>query len=250
MTEIEKYTFPVTGDEVRVVRLNDEPWFVAKDVCDILDFRNTRTALNNHVDQEDRNTVPVQDGIRRGNPNQAVINESGLYALIFGSKKPVAKKFKRWVTSEVLPSIRKTGAYISPQASSDQLLSVQEELRSRIARAQQAEANLTLLRKSKGLVDDTTLARYAMAELESVFQARQFTISDYLYEQGFGREEIAEHVKPFGVKASAFYVREFGQRSPKLRGRNGMTIAVAHYKESERYIVDEAWAEYKEEAGL
>lgn len=87
-----------------------DPWFVAKDVCEALGYSNARDAIAKHVDEEDRNTVAIRDG-NRGNPNQAIINESGLYSLILGSKLDSAKRMKRWVTSEVLPSIRKTGSY-------------------------------------------------------------------------------------------------------------------------------------------
>lgn len=100
--------------QVRTVTINNEPWFVGKDVAEALGYSNTRDALRVHVDNEDKNTVAIYDG-NKGNPNQTIINESGLYALIFGSKLPNAKKFKRWVTSEVLPAIRKTGSYGTPK---------------------------------------------------------------------------------------------------------------------------------------
>ena len=95
---------------VRTMKINGEPYFVGKDVADILGYSNSRKALIDHVDEEDKNTVTIRDGIP-GNPNQVVINESGLYSLILSSKLPTAKRFKRWVTSEVLPSIRKHGVY-------------------------------------------------------------------------------------------------------------------------------------------
>lgn len=107
-TEIQIFKNDEFG-QVRTTTINGEPWFVGKDVADILGYSNPRDALAKHVDDDDRNTVAIRDG--KGNPNQTIINESGLYALIIGSKLPTAKKFKRWVTSEVLPSIRKTGSY-------------------------------------------------------------------------------------------------------------------------------------------
>ena len=100
--------------QIRTVAIDNEPWFVGKDVAAALGYSNTRDALSVHVDNEDKNTVAIYDG-NKGNPNQTIINESGLYALIFGSKLPNAKKFKRWVTSEVLPTIRKTGSYGTPK---------------------------------------------------------------------------------------------------------------------------------------
>lgn len=101
--------------EVRTLTIDNEPYFVGKDVAEVLGYKNTRDALNKHVDSDDKNTVAIHDGITRGNPNQVAINESGLYSLILSSKLPSAKKFKRWVTKEVLPSIRKHGAYMTDE---------------------------------------------------------------------------------------------------------------------------------------
>jgi prophage antirepressor-like protein len=100
---------------VRVEMIDDEPWFVAKDVCDVLGLENSRQAIV-RLDEDERNTVITNDG-NRGNPRVSVISESGVYSLIFTSRKPEAKEFKRWVTHEVLPAIRKTGGY-SASASS------------------------------------------------------------------------------------------------------------------------------------
>lgn len=103
--------FIFNDQQVRTVVRDGEPWFVGKDVADILGYKNQRDALAKHVDDEDKNSVAIRDGIQ-GNPNKVVINESGLYSLIVASKLPTAKVFKRWVTSEVLPTIRKHGAYM------------------------------------------------------------------------------------------------------------------------------------------
>ncbi len=97
------------GSKFRTVEIDGEPYFVGEDVAAILGYSNTRDALAKHVDEEDKNTVAIHDGI--GNPNKTAINESGLYSLILSSKLPNAKKFKRWVTSEVLPELRKNGSY-------------------------------------------------------------------------------------------------------------------------------------------
>lgn len=97
--------------EIRTVTIDGEPWFVGKDIAEALGYSNTRDALATHVMDDDKNTVVISDGKRRGNPNQVIINESGVYALIFGSKLDSAKRFKHWVTSEVLPQIRRAGSY-------------------------------------------------------------------------------------------------------------------------------------------
>lgn len=109
MNELQTFNNAEFG-QIRTVQLNNETYFVGKDIAEALGYSNTRDALATHVAEEDKNTVAISDG-NRGNPNQTVINESGLYALIFGSKLESAKRFKHWVTSEVLPSIRKTGQY-------------------------------------------------------------------------------------------------------------------------------------------
>ena len=106
--------FAFDSQAVRVVMVDGQPWFVAADVCEILGFGNPRQAVESHVDEED---VQKLDTLTAGGTQQTNhVNESGLYALIFGSTKPEAKRFKRWVTHDVLPSIRKTGAYVDPKA--------------------------------------------------------------------------------------------------------------------------------------
>lgn len=111
MNEVHIFKNPEFG-EVRTIAKDNEPWFVGKDVAEILGYERPTKAINDHVDSEDKDAVPIQDSIGR-KQKTPVINESGLYSLILSSKLPRAKKFKRWVTSEVLPQIRKTGGYIS-----------------------------------------------------------------------------------------------------------------------------------------
>ncbi len=98
--------------EVRTMVINDEPWFVGKDVASVLGYVFPRRALYNHVDEEDKTTVLIQHPGSNYKSKTMFINESGLYSLILSSKLPQAKEFKRWVTNEVLPQIRKTGGYI------------------------------------------------------------------------------------------------------------------------------------------
>lgn len=113
--ELQIFNNPEFG-EVRTTVIDGEPWFVGADVATALGYTNSRKALGDHVDDEDKNTVTIRDGIQ-GNPNKTIINESGLYSLVLSSKLPTAKKFKRWVTSEVLPEIRKTGSYSIPHVT-------------------------------------------------------------------------------------------------------------------------------------
>ena len=97
--------------KVRVLEIDGQTWFVGVDATKILGYRNSRDALSKHVDDEDK-SVAKCDTVR-GKQNLSIINESGLYSLIFSSKLPTAKVFKRWVTSEILPTIRKHGTYIT-----------------------------------------------------------------------------------------------------------------------------------------
>nr|DAZ35704.1 MAG TPA: repressor domain protein [Caudoviricetes sp.] len=101
--------FGFEGSDVRTVNIDGDPYFVGKDVATILGYKNTKDALLKHVDGEDK--LGSQIATSGQNREMTVINESGLYSLVLSSKLPSAKKFKRWVTSEVLPAIRKTGAY-------------------------------------------------------------------------------------------------------------------------------------------
>ncbi len=104
--------------QVRSVMIGDEPWFVGKDVAEALGYSNASKAVSAHVSEEDRILKTLEADSQNGNvvkTQTALINESGLYALIFGSKLESAKRFKRWVTSEVLPAIRRTGRYAMPK---------------------------------------------------------------------------------------------------------------------------------------
>ena len=113
MNELKLFNNPDFG-EIRALELDGQPWFIGSDVATALGYSNPRKALADHIDEADKNTVTIRDGIQ-GNPNKTVINESGLYSLVLSSKLPGAKQFKRWVTSEVLPGIRKSGGYINGQ---------------------------------------------------------------------------------------------------------------------------------------
>ena len=141
MNELQVFNNDEFGS-IRTVTIENEPWFVGKDVAEVLGYTNPSKALADHVDTEDKlnNETLLSLGQRGG----WLINESGLYALILSSKLPSAKKFKRWVTSEVLPSIRKTGSYGKPmseleilQCSINQL--IEQERKIKALETQQGE---------------------------------------------------------------------------------------------------------------
>ena len=152
MNEIKIFDNPEFG-KVRTMEINGEPYFVGKDVAEILGYSNPRDALSKHVDDEDKATVAIHDGSQ--NRNLTTINESGLYSLILSSKLPKAKEFKRWVTSEVLPSIRKHGAY-----AVDELLNDPEfAIKTFTALKEERE-------KNRQLVDTVAIQNQQIAELQ------------------------------------------------------------------------------------
>ena len=121
MSELKVFNNPEFG-KVRTVEINGEPWLVGKDVAAALGYQNPQRAICDHVDEEDKGvTEMVTPGGKQSVP---IINESGLYSLVLSSKLPGAKKFRRWVTSEVLPSIRKTGHYTAKPMTDYQMESI------------------------------------------------------------------------------------------------------------------------------
>ena len=110
--EIQIFKHEQFGEIRTMVDEKGEPWFVGKDVAEKLGYSNTRDSLKKHVDEQDKTTVAICDTGSNYKSQAVIINESGLYSLILASKLPQAKAFKRWVTAEVLPQIRKTGGYI------------------------------------------------------------------------------------------------------------------------------------------
>lgn len=140
--EIEIFKNPEFG-EIRTLTIEGEPWFVGKDVAERLGYSNPRDALGKHVDTEDKNTVANRDGTS-GNPYITIINESGLYSLVLSSKLPTAKAFKRWVTSEVIPAIRKHGVYAVDKLleDPDTLIAALNQLKEERARRKELETQV------------------------------------------------------------------------------------------------------------
>jgi prophage antirepressor-like protein len=122
MNKLQIFNSEEFGD-IRTVTIENEPWFVGKDVAEALGYGNSRDALAAHIDDEDKTIIQKSDFPTLEIPNRGivVINESGLYSLILSSKLPNAKRFKHWVTSEVLPTIRKTGSYHKPLTTVEQI---------------------------------------------------------------------------------------------------------------------------------
>lgn len=118
--------------DIRVLDLNGEPWFVGKDVAERLGYIEPNKVISRHMDEDDRMKYPITDSLGRKQESW-IINESGLYSLILSSKLPGAKRFKRWVTSEVLPSIRKHGTYTVPVVETIESYKIQDPMQRYVA---------------------------------------------------------------------------------------------------------------------
>lgn len=155
MTEVMKYTYAELEAEIRVVEMDGDPWFVAKDVCNVLGIDTSN--LSKVIDADEKGTYSVRTP--GGDQRVSIINEPGLYSLILRSRKPQAKEFKRWVTHEVLPTIRKTGAYIDPASAlaesvaSGDIDTLLELVQASVNAAKEARAELKVARPKAALFD-------------------------------------------------------------------------------------------------
>lgn len=150
---------------VRTVELDGEPWLVGKDVATALGYKNPQEAIRTHVDDEDKGVSEILTP--GGKQSVPIINESGLYSLVLSSKLPTARKFRRWVTSEVLPSIRKTGGYTAkPMTSYQQMMA---ETRRRNAQIQEARIYTELAKRYKGTTYEQVLNAHATRSLSGEY---------------------------------------------------------------------------------
>lgn len=131
-----------TFGSIRTVTKDGEPWFVAADVCKSLDIGNSRQALT-RLDEDEKGVI-LTDTLG-GEQQMSIINEPGLYSLVLGSRKPEAKAFKRWITHEVIPQIRKTGAYLSPVIDSDMLFKMAEAMAAKEKQIKELEQQKALM---------------------------------------------------------------------------------------------------------
>lgn len=158
MNDVKIFENPVFG-RVRTVSIDGEPWFVGKDIALALGYCNTKDALSRHVDADDKGGSRITTP--SGEQEMTIINESGLYSLVLSSKLPTAKKFKRWVTHEVIPAIRKTGGYQVPQSPAEQMaqgiLAAQKILAERDATIAKQNERIAVL-TPKGIFADAVTA--------------------------------------------------------------------------------------------
>lgn len=178
--------------EIRTIEVDNEPWFVGKDVADTLGYQNGSRDVNRHVDEEDRHKVMLFDGNQ--DKETIVINESGLYSLILSSKLPNAKAFKRWVTAEVLPTIRKHGMYATEELLSNpdiaiaafKALKEEREARKALEVENKEMQPLALFAKSVS-ASDTSILIGDLAKLlkQNGYATGQKRLFDELRQRGF-----------------------------------------------------------------
>lgn len=211
--------------EVRTILINDEPYFVGKDVAEVLGYSNTQKAILNHVDEEDKG-VTKWDTLG-GKQNMTIVNESGLYSLILKSKLPKARKFKRWVTSEVLPSIRKNGAYLTdqkayeithnPNSLADLLLQAGEQLKQKDLVIQEMQPKALFSDAVRGSVNSCLIKELATILKQNginIGQNRLFIwlrVNGYLCRDGRRKNQPTQRSMDLGIMDVREHVRTNSQ---------------------------------------
>ena len=226
-TEIQIFKNEQFGEIRTMVDEKGEPWFVGKDVARRLGYINHRKALRDHVDEEDRKDgVTIRDSIGR-DQEATFINESGLYSLILASKLPQAKAFKRWVTKEVLPQIRKTGGYIPTRDAQGRQLSEQE-----VVRVANRIAQRTV--KQKNLAADNCLSASEVAKLVGLGDAK--LLNSMLVDRGVikwtgGRYRLTPEYEGRGLAQDRFFLYRSLEGEQKERSYLVWTLTGADFIE-------------------
>ena len=213
---LEIFTNPEFGN-IRIIEKNGEPWFIGKDVAEALGYEASRNAITKHVDDEDKLTHQISASGQ--NRNMTVINESGLYSLILSSKLPTAKKFKRWVTSEVLPAIRKHGNYTAPKQESKSK-SIDLEIRLNNSKARMASeyrriAEMTDIKEYKHICQQKAvevLAGMPLLPMEEVTE-KTYSATDIGKMFGVSKNKIGSLANANNLK-TAEYGKLFYDKSP------------------------------------
>ena len=201
MTDLQIFNSPEFG-AIRTIEKDGEPWFVGKDVANALGYKDTVNALKSHVDTEDKGGWQITTQF--GEKETTIINESGLYSLVLSSKLPTAKKFKRWVTNEVIPSIRKHGAYMTPETLEKVLLSPD-----------------TLMQLAQNLKDEQEKRKALEAQIESQKPAVLFTGAVETSKTSILIGELAKMLKQNGVNIGQNRLFEWLRQHGYLIKRNG-----------------------------
>ena len=225
-TAIQIFTSEVFG-EIRTCQVNNQIMFVGKDVAMALGYANTRKAVLDHVDKEDREDgVTIRDAIGR-DQKATFINESGLYALILSSKLPQAKAFKRWVTSEVLPQIRKTGGYIPTKDAQGRELSAEE-----IINRADAIVGRTIHMLNEPAEDTLTATQVAKTFNMSVFDFNAVLRDMGIQYRRGGRWNLSDDLEGRGYTEVRTHISYSLKGEKKIKTYMTWTMAGLHYLNS------------------
>ena len=192
MNELQIFNNPEFGD-IRCIEVNGEPWMVGKDVAAALGYSNPQKAIRDHVDAEDKT---VNDSFTVNGTQVILINESGLYSLVLSSKLPGARKFRRWVTDEVIPSIRKHGAYITPDTLEKMIASPEFGIKLLTALKEEREKRLALEAKVEADASKVAFAN-AVEETPAAVTVEKFAKATYTT-FGLGRNKMFRRLRAEG----------------------------------------------------
>lgn len=240
---VERFTFH--SNEIRTVRIDAEPWWIARDVCTVLEIRNVADAMSS-LDEDEKGVATTDTP--GGAQQMAIINEPGLYSLILRSRKPQAKAFKRWITHEVIPAIRKTGRYDVSQNQPNTIAMTPDEER----RALAARRDLSVIEAMGGIVDPQwreSLARHTWAVYKGeasdiAAEDRLLMVQPYLVERGVSKADIASIGSVFGKRVKAAYVAEYNREPEEVPALlNGRERPLKGYYERDRFLFDAVFDE-------
>lgn len=235
MNELKIFENPEFG-AIRTIVIDNEPWFVGNDVARALGYKDLYSALRHNVDDEDKRLCPVSS--TSGTQETMVISESGLYSLIFGSKLEKAKEFKRWVTSEILPSIRKNGGYIQnqEQMTPEQIVANALIVANKIIAEKEAKI-VEMKPKAEyfdNLIDSKLLTTFRDTAKELHIPPRQFT--QWLIDNKYVYRDRHNMLKPYEThrKSGLFQMKDF---STPFGYSNVQTFVTVKGKETFRLLV-------------
>lgn len=235
MNELQVFNNPKFG-QVRTIERDGEPWFVGKDVAAALGYSDTADSLKKHVDEEDKQLLKPGEmpTLKMSNFGAYIINESGLYSLVLSSKLPAAKQFKRWITSEVIPSIRKHGAYMTPETLEAAILNPDTMIKLCTALKDEQNKNKALEAANSALKVDNTIMQPKAAYFDELVDRNLNT-------------GIRETIKELGVKEKEFVSFLIGKKY-LYRDKKGKLQPYAQYV-GDLFVLKECYNEKTQWAG-
>lgn len=195
--------------KIRTLTIDDEVWFVGKDVAEALGYIDTKSALADHVDAEDKRIIQRRQITTLDVPNRGmtIINESGVYSLVLSSKLPGAKKFKHWVTSEVIPSIRKTGSYTAKERPMSDYQKMMAEKWERDHALQEARFYAGMAKRYRGTNYEQVLNAYATKSLSGEYLVPLPTMSEPMLTAGEVGEQLGISANMVGRLAKQYNLK-------------------------------------------